>query len=242
MPGPHERIIFAVDVDSSTRAFEWAALLQGEVGMLKVGLELFVSEGPSVVHGLRQRGARVFLDLKLHDIPNTVRQSAQQAARLGAELLTVHASGGAAMVAAAVEGATQGAREVRLPAPVVLAVTVLTSISDAELDAVGMRGPCEDAVLRLGKLAVNAGAQGLVCSPRETKLLRGEIGKAPLLVVPGIRPASSDTHDQARAETPAKAIADGASLLVVGRPIREAADPVARTREIAAEIDRALSA
>jgi orotidine-5'-phosphate decarboxylase len=240
MPGPNERLIFALDVESSTRAFEWASLLQGEVGMLKVGLELFVSEGPAVVHGLRQRGARIFLDLKLHDIPNTVRQAAQHAARLGAELITVHGAGGAAMVAAAVEGAAQGSREVRLPAPSVLAVTVLTSLSDAELDAIGLRGPCEDAVVRLAKLAVGAGAQGLVCSPRELKALRAEIGKAPLLVVPGIRPAASETHDQARAETPGRAIADGASLLVVGRPIREAADPVARAREIAAEIDRAL--
>lgn len=241
MPGPHERIIFALDVESGARAFEWAATLQGEVGMLKVGLELFVAEGPSVVTGLRGRGARIFLDLKLHDIPNTVRQAALAAARLGAELLTVHASGGAAMIAAAVEGAAQGAREVRLPAPSVLAVTVLTSLTDAELDTVGLRGPCEEAVLRLGKLAVQAGAQGLVCSPREVKALRAEIGQAPLLVVPGIRPASSDRNDQARAETPEKAIADGASLLVIGRPIREASDPVARTRAIAEEIGRALA-
>jgi orotidine-5'-phosphate decarboxylase len=128
MPGPNERIIFALDVESAARAFEWATLLAGEVGMFKVGLELFVSEGPSVVYGLRQRGARIFLDLKLHDIPNTVRQAALAAARLGAELLTVHASGGPAMIEAAAEGAAQGAREVRLPAPSVLAVTVLTSL------------------------------------------------------------------------------------------------------------------
>lgn len=240
MPGPHERIIFALDVENAQRAFDWASLLGSEVGMLKVGLELFISEGPSVVHGLRQRGARIFLDLKLHDIPNTVRQAALAAARLGAELLTVHASGGPAMIAAAVEGAAQGAREVRLPAPSVLAVTVLTSISETELDAVGLRGPCEDAVVRLGKLAIDAGAQGLVCSPREVASLRAAVGKAPLLVVPGIRPSGSDVQDQARAETPAKAIGDGASLLVIGRPIREAADPVESTRAIAAEIDAAL--
>jgi len=241
MPGPHERIVFALDVENASRAFAWADLLASEVGLFKVGLELFISEGPSVVHGLRQRGARIFLDLKLHDIPNTARQAALAAARLGAELLTVHASGGAAMIAAAVEGAAQGAREVRLPAPSVLGVTVLTSLSEGELDAVGLRGPCEDAVVRLGKLAVSAGAQGLVCSPREVSALRAEVGTAPLLVVPGIRPASSEQNDQTRSETPARAIADGASLLVVGRPIREAQDPVARTREIAAEISRSLA-
>jgi len=242
MPGPSERIIFALDVDGAERAFEWAHLLRGEVGMLKVGLELFVTAGPSVVQGLRGRGARIFLDLKLHDIPHTVRQAALMAGRLGAELLTVHAQGGEAMIAAAVEGAAQGAREVDLPAPSVLAVTVLTSLSEGDLDAMGLRGPCDDAVCRLGKLAIAAGAQGLVCSPRELRALRGEIGPAPLLVVPGIRPAASDHHDQARAETPARAIACGASLLVVGRPIREAADPVARAREISAEIEAALAA
>jgi orotidine-5'-phosphate decarboxylase len=236
-PLAKDRIVFPLDVDTHDRAIEWARLLKNDVGLVKVGLELFLSEGPQIVVSLRQYGARIFLDLKLHDIPNTVRQAALVAGRLGVELLTVHASGGPAMVAAACEGAAQGAREVRLPAPAVLAVTVLTSISDAELEAVGMRGPCEEAALRLGKLAISAGAQGLVCSPKEVGLLRAAVGSSPLLVVPGIRPASSETHDQARTDTPAKAIREGASLLVIGRPIREASDPVARAREIAAEIE-----
>jgi orotidine-5'-phosphate decarboxylase len=236
MTTPKDRLAFALDVDTAERALEWARLLAGEVGLLKVGLELFSSEGPQVVHALRKEGARIFLDLKLNDIPNTVRHAAMVAGRLGAELLTVHASAGRAAIEAAVEGSAQGAREVRLPAPGVLAVTVLTSLSDTDLEALGLEGTTSSAALRLAKLAVAAGAHGCVCSPREVAALRQELGPSPLLVVPGIRQASGETHDQTRSDTPAAAVRGGASLLVVGRPIREAADPVARAREIVQEM------
>jgi orotidine-5'-phosphate decarboxylase len=236
MGSAKDRICFALDVDETARALDWARLLKADVGMVKVGLELFANEGPGVLKALRAQGARIFLDLKLHDIPTTVRQAAVVAGRLGVELLTVHAAGGPAMVAAAVEGAAQGAREVFLPAPSVLAVTVLTSLTENDLGVVGLAGPIEQAALRLGKLALAAGAQGLVCSPREVAALRAAIGTAPLLVVPGIRMATDSTHDQARADTPTKAISAGASILVVGRAIRDAQDPVAKAREIAAEI------
>ena len=236
MLSPKDRLAFALDVDTLDRAVAWVRLLAGEVGLFKVGLELFASEGPAAIHALRREGARIFLDLKLHDIPNTVGHAAMVAGRLGAELLTVHASAGRAAIEAAVEGAAQGAREVRLPAPGVLAVTVLTSLADLDLQAIGLEGDSSSAALRLAKLAVAAGAQGCVCSPREVQLLRTELGPAPLLVVPGIRLAMGETHDQTRADTPEAAIRGGASVLVVGRPIREAADPVAKAREIVLEM------
>ena len=240
MSNPRDRLALALDVDSVERALEWARLLKGEVGLFKVGLELFTAEGPHVVSLLRREGARSFLDLKLHDIPNTVRQAAMVAGRLGAELLTVHAASGRAAIEAAVEGAARGAREVRLPAPSVLAITVLTSLSDSDLEAIGMQGGSVESALRLAKLAIDAGAQGCVCSPKEVSDLRQALGPAPLLVVPGIRSAGGERQDQARADSPAKAIRGGASVLVVGRPIREAADPVAQARAIVAEITAAL--
>ncbi|GAC1597207.1 MAG: orotidine-5'-phosphate decarboxylase [Myxococcales bacterium] len=232
-----ERIIAALDVPDPAAAAALASKLAGRVGLLKVGLELFVAHGRAALDAVAAQGLPVFLDLKLHDIPQTVESAARGAGALGAALVTVHASGGAAMVAAAKRGLQQGAREAGRPAPRLLAVTVLTSLSDQDLQAVGLGGPSREAALRLGLLAVRAGADGLVCSPAEVEALRAAIGRGPLLVVPGIRPAGAAKGDQQRTGTPAEAVRAGADYLVVGRPLRDAPDPGAAADAIAAEID-----
>jgi orotidine-5'-phosphate decarboxylase len=223
-----ERICVPLDFPSLSEAEPFARRIASHVGMLKVGLELFTAEGPAAVRALAALGRPVFLDLKLHDIPNTVEGAARSAAGTGAQLLTVHASGGSAMVRAAVRGAGPGVR--------VLGVTVLTSLDAPALEEIGLTGPPQDAVVRLAKLAVAAGAGGLVCSPHEVKAVRAAVGPGPLLVVPGVRPAGSARGDQARVATPAAAVADGADVIVVGRPLREADDPVAAAQRIAGEI------
>jgi orotidine-5'-phosphate decarboxylase len=220
-----DRICAAIDFPSWAAAAPFARAVAPEVGMLKVGLELFVAEGPPVVRAAAALGKPVFLDLKLHDIPNTVEGAARSAAASGASLLTVHASGGAEMVRAAVRGAGPGVR--------VLAVTVLTSLDSAALGAIGLAGPPEDAVVRLATLAVGAGAGGIVCSPHEVAAVRAAVGPGPLLVIPGVRPAGSSKGDQARVATPAEAVRAGADVLVIGRPLREGGDPVAAARAIA---------
>ena len=222
---PRERICAAIDFPSWAAAEPFARAVAPEVGMLKVGLELFVAEGPPVVRAAAALGRPVFLDLKLHDIPNTVEGAARSAAASGASLLTVHASGGAEMVRAAVRGAGPGVR--------VLAVTVLTSLDSAALESVGLRGPPEDAVVRFAKLAVGAGAGGIVCSPHEVAAVRAAVGRGPLLVIPGVRPAGAAKGDQARVATPAEAVRAGADVLVIGRPLREGGDPAAAARAIA---------
>jgi len=220
-----DRLCAALDFGSWSAAEPFARAVAPEVGMLKVGLELFVAEGPPVVRAAAALGRPVFLDLKLHDIPNTVEGAARSAARSGAALLTVHAGGGADMVAAAVRGAGPGVR--------VLAVTVLTSLDAAALDAIGLTGPPEAAVVRLARMAVGAGAGGLVCSPLEVAAVRSALGTGPLLVVPGVRPTGAPRGDQARVATPEEAVRWGADLVVLGRPLREAADPAAAARAVA---------
>jgi len=221
-----ERICVALDFPSWREAEPFARTVAPGVGILKVGLEMFAAEGPAAVRAAAALGRPVFLDLKLHDIPNTVEGAARSAAASGASLLTVHASGGPAMVAAAVKGAGGKLR--------VLAVTVLTSLDAAALRAVGLDGPPEAAVVRLARLAVDAGAGGLVCSPHEVRAVRAAVGPGPLLVVPGVRPAGAAKGDQARVATPAEAVAAGADVIVLGRPLRDAPDPLAAAREIAA--------
>ncbi len=218
----------ALDFPSWRDAEPFARAVAPAVGMLKVGLELFAAEGPSAVGAAAALGRPVFLDLKLHDIPNTVAGAARSAARSGASLLTVHASGGAAMIEAAVRAAGSGVT--------VLAVTVLTSLDSDALAAVGLAGPPEAAVVRLARLAVGAGAGGLVCSPHEVAAVRAAVGKGPLLVVPGVRPAGAAKGDQARVATPAEAISAGADVIVLGRPLRDAQDPAAAARGVAASL------
>jgi orotidine-5'-phosphate decarboxylase len=225
---PKDRICAAIDFPSWAAAEPFARAIAPEVGMLKVGLELFVAEGAPVVRAAAALGKPVFLDLKLHDIPNTVEGAARSAAASGASLLTVHASGGAEMVRAAVRGAGPGVR--------VLAVTVLTSLDSAALGAIGLAGPPEDAVVRLARLAIGAGAAGIVCSPHEVAAVRTAVGPGPLLVIPGGRPAGAAKGDQARVATPAEAVRAGADVLVIGRPLREGGDPATAARAIAATL------
>jgi orotidine-5'-phosphate decarboxylase len=197
---------------------------------VKLGLEYFLANGPD---GLAVAGATpVFLDLKLHDIPNTVAGAVRSLLPLGVHLLTVHAGGGAAMVAAAREAAERATG----PRPLILAVTVLTSLDAAALQATGVGGAVSEQVARLGKLAIDSGADGLVCSAHEIVTLRQALGEKPVLVVPGIRPAGSDVGDQARVMTPEAAVQAGADYIVVGRPITGAADPGRAAAVIAAAI------
>lgn len=224
----HERICAALDFPSWQQAEPFARAVAPAVGMLKVGLELFAADGPPAVRAAVALGRPVFLDLKLHDIPNTVEGAARSAAATGAALLTVHAAGGAEMIRAAVRGARGRVR--------ILAVTVLTSLDAAALGAIGLAGPPEAAVLRLARLAVDAGADGLVCSPHEVSAVRSALGPGPLLVVPGVRPAGAARGDQARIATPEEAVRAGADVIVLGRPLRDAPDPVAAARTIAASL------
>jgi orotidine-5'-phosphate decarboxylase len=225
---PAERICAALDFPSWRAAEPFARAVAPHVGMLKVGLELFAAEGPAAVAAAAALGRPIFLDLKLHDIPNTVEGAVRSAAASGAALLTVHASGGAEMVRAAARGAAGRVR--------ILAVTVLTSLDGPALDAIGLGGPPEAAVVRLARLAVAAGAGGLVCSPHEVAAVRAAVGPGPLLVVPGVRPPGAARGDQARVATPAEAVRAGADVVVVGRPLRDAPDPAAAARAIAATL------
>ena len=216
----------ALDAPDLVTAAAWAAAVSPHVQVVKVGLELFVATGPAVVDAVRGDN-EVFLDLKLHDIPHTVAGAARSTSRLRPRFLTVHAGGGADMVRAAVEAA---------PEVTIAAVTVLTSMSTQTLLDVGLLGPPLDAVRRLAALAVGAGAGALVCSPQEVAAVRAEVGPGIVLITPGVRPAGADVGDQARVATPQQALADGADLLVVGRPITGADDPGAAAAQIAAAL------
>jgi orotidine-5'-phosphate decarboxylase len=230
---PKDRLAIALDFPDAHQALTLVDSLGDTCRWFKVGMELYYAAGNSFVQDLRDRGFDVFLDLKLHDIPNTVASAVRSATRAGASLLTVHASGGPAMLAAAAEAAaTPGS-------PRLLAVTVLTSMDANELISVGVSGTPAEQVLRLAKLAKSAGIDGMVCSAEEVGLLRAEIGAQTMLVVPGIRLAGGTAEDQRRVATPATAIAQGASMLVVGRPITRAADPAATAQAILKEIAQA---
>lgn len=229
-----DRLAFALDYPSLDAARKGAAQVAESAGVLKVGLELFVREGPAAVKLGHELGCDVFLDLKLHDIPETVGRAVASAASLGVRYLTLHAAGGPRMLEVA--AATAKGHDLTL-----LAVTVLTSLDAADLQAVGVTSPPEAQALRLARVAVDAGVSGLVCSPAEVGLLRRELGRDVVLVTPGIRPAGPGDDDQKRVATPVKAIRDGASLLVVGRPIRDAAEPAAAARAIVEQIAGALA-
>jgi orotidine-5'-phosphate decarboxylase len=230
-----DKLAYALDFPSLAQAEEGAARVAHAAGVLKVGLELFVSEGPPAVALGQKLGCDVFLDLKLHDIPETVERAVAAAAGLGVRYLTLHASGGPRMLAAAARRA-----ERENTGLVLLAITVLTSLDAADLAAVGVTAEPSAHALRLAKLAREQGIPGMVCSVTEVSALRAALGPAVVLVTPGIRPASStSTDDQKRTGTPESAIVAGSSLLVVGRPIRDAADPAAAASAICDEIQRA---
>lgn len=231
MHDPRQRLIVALDVSSAAAAQKIVAAVGDSAFSYKVGMQLYTAEGPSVVRDLVASGRKVFLDLKYHDIPNTVASAVKEAARLGVSMLTVHASGGERMLKAAVDAARQGD-----PALMVLGVTVLTSMEEQELGPIGIQGQLVDQVLRLARLAISSGCQGVVSSAREAPVLRKNLGSTFALVTPGVRPAGIDAADQVRVVTPAEAIAAGASHIVVGRPITAAPDPAASARAILGQI------
>jgi orotidine-5'-phosphate decarboxylase len=223
-------IAVALDAPDLNSAARWAGLVTPHVSTVKIGLQLYLRYGPEAVASIRGASAvDVFLDLKLHDIPATVAGAARAVARLRPTLLTVHAAAGPAAIRAAAEAA---------PDTKIVAVTVLTSLSDADLGMLGVAGPVGDAVRRLAVLSVAAGARGLVCSPQEVAAVRSEVGSDIILVTPGVRPAGAQAHDQARVATPEAALRAGADLLVIGRPITGAADPGAAAAAIAASLRR----
>jgi orotidine-5'-phosphate decarboxylase len=228
---PRQRLIVALDVPSAAAAQEVVAAVGDSAFIYKVGMQLYTAEGPSVVRDLVASGRRVFLDLKYHDIPNTVASAVTEAAKLGVSMLTVHALGGGKMLRAAVDAAR--AVDPRL---VILAVTILTSISDSDLDKIGVHGQIVDQVLRLAALALADGCQGVVASAREASDLRKRLGFDYAIVTPGVRPAGAEHGDQARVVTPNEAISAGATHIVVGRPITAASDPGAEAREILSQI------
>ncbi len=229
---PRSRLIVALDVSTAAVAQKIVAAVGDSALTFKVGMQLYTAEGPQVVRDLVASGRHVFLDLKYHDIPNTVAAAVREAAQLGVSMLTVHAAGGGKMLHAAVHSAHNSN-----PALRILAVTVLTSMDESDLDMIGIHGSVVEEVIRLGAVALSNGCHGLVASAREAPALRAKFGHAFDLVTPGVRPAGSGHADQVRVVTPAEAIAAGASHIVVGRPITEAADPAAETRAILEQID-----
>jgi orotidine-5'-phosphate decarboxylase len=231
MYDPRQRLIVALDVSSAAAAQKIVAAVGDSASCYKVGMQLYTAEGPRVVRDLAASGRRVFLDLKYHDIPNTVAAAVREASGLGVSMLTIHASGGGKMMRAA----TEVARDLNA-ALMVLAVTVLTSLDDNDLDKIGVRGRVQDQVLRLAALALADGCHGVVASAQEASALRSELEGDFAIVTPGVRPAGAEPGDQARVVTPAEAIAAGATHIVVGRPITAADDPASEARAILGQI------
>ena len=230
MISARDRLIVALDVQSSVDAQEIVYELGDSVALYKVGLQLFTAEGPRIVSELVNSGRKVFLDLKLHDIPNTVGRTVEGAQSLGVEMMTIHLSGGREMIAAAVQA--------RAPEMLLLGVTILTSVNDATLREVGVESPLEKQVMRLAKLGVDAGIGGLVASAHEVQPLRQAHGNAIKIITPGIRSAGFFPNDQKRAMTPVAALQAGADYLVIGRPVTRAKDPRAALAQIVAELAR----
>jgi orotidine-5'-phosphate decarboxylase len=233
-----DRLIVGLDVDAVPLAERAIARLGDAVGFYKIGKQLFVHAGPDVVRMVQSGGAEVFLDLKFHDIPNTVAMAGVEAARLGVRMFNIHASGGLAMMERTVAEVTRVCRAERLRRPKILAVTVLTSLEDADLKQVGVAATAGEQVLRLARLAKKAGLDGVVASPREIGAVRRACGREFLIVTPGVRPAGADRQDQKRVLTPSAAIAAGADYVVVSRPVLAAEDPAAAARAIATEMSR----
>lgn len=240
------KLIVALDVSSAGAAAQAADKLRGHVGVFKVGSELFSAEGPAVARQLVASGDKVFLDLKFNDIPSTVRAAARGAARLGVSMFTIHANGGLKMMRAALEGAREGAESEGKTRPLVLAVTVLTSLDGEDLKGIGLGGTPEEAAVRLARLAQSAGVDGIVASPQEITSIRKYCGRKLIVVSPGIRPATAAgsaqaKDDQARIATPLAAILAGADYLVVGRPVLQAPDPATAADAIVREMEKAFA-
>jgi orotidine-5'-phosphate decarboxylase len=234
---PVEKLIFALDASSYEDALEWLDLLSGHVGMFKVGKELFTAAGPDIVRAIKERGQKVFLDLKYHDIPNTVARAAEAAVRLDVDMFNVHAVGGIQMIRESVAAAAVRCEQIKKRKPIILAVTVLTSLNDDDLKAIGFSVGTKDLVVHLAKMAQEAGASGVVASPLDVALIREHCGKKFTIVTPGIRgPDEQNRDDQKRTLSAAEAIEAGADYLVVGRPIRQARDPLEACARIIDEI------
>lgn len=237
MSAAHKKIIIALDVETLEQARVLVESLKGAVGAFKIGKQLFTRCGPEAVAMVHAAGGRVFLDLKYHDIPTTVALAGCEAARMGVFMFNVHALGGSAMIAQTVKAVRDMAHQAGKPAPLILAVTVLTSMAQDDLSELGLHDPVEQVVVRLARLARAAGADGVVASPREISLIKDACGPEFVVVTPGIRPAAADLNDQKRAMTPAGALAAGADYLVIGRPVTNAKDPRAAAMAIAAELE-----
>jgi len=229
-----ERLIFALDVSSLKEVAKWVKLLKGYVGIFKVGKELFTACGPKVVEVIHNSGAEVFLDLKFHDIPNTAAKAGIAAANLGVKMFNVHTLGGLDMMEAVREAVDKTCGKGRQP--IILGVTILTSLNEKDIKQVGIRGPVRSRVLSLAKLAHRAGLDGVVASPLEVRDIKKKVGKDFIAVTPGIRMPDSRPDDQSRTMTPREAVRAGADYIVVGRPIKEAKEPVEAVRKILEEI------
>ncbi|MCX8118553.1 MAG: orotidine-5'-phosphate decarboxylase [Desulfobacterota bacterium] len=233
---PQDRIIFALDVEHFHEAQQWVSLLKDRIGLFKVGKQLFTHSGPKVIDMIIQKGQRVFLDLKYHDIPNTVAKAGEEATRHQVAMFNLHALGGFEMMKKTVEASRAVAKQLSIPRPLILAVTILTSMDEATLKEVGIEGPLEEEVGRLAELAQKAGVDGVVASPREIGIIRKRCGQEFLIVTPGIRHPTDPKDDQRRTLTPREAIEAGADYLVIGRPIKEARDPIEALQRIVEDI------
>ena len=231
-----DKIIFALDVEHFGEAQKWVNLLKGHIGAFKIGKQLFTHAGPKVVDMIRKKGQKVFLDLKYHDIPNTVARAGEEATKLEVAMFNLHALGGFEMMKKTVEASRATAKGLGLPRPLILAVTVLTSMDEETLKEVGIHGPLSEEVGRLASLAMKAGIDGVVASPQEIGIIRQRCGKNFLIVTPGIRHPSDKRDDQKRTLSPREAVAAGADYLVIGRPIKEAKDPLEAVQKIIEDI------
>ena len=225
-------IYVSIDTTEISVAQVLAQRLSGSVGGIKLGLEFFMAQGPEGIRQVSTGGLPLFIDVKLHDIPNTVAGAMRGLIRLAPSIVTIHAAGGAEMIKAAVDAAHSESTKLGVVPPRIVAVTVLTSLDQSALSAIGVQKPVVDQVVALAKLALDAGADGVVCSPHEVSAIREALGTKPFLVVPGIRPVGSDVGDQKRVMTPAQAVEAGADILVIGRPITQSPDPVAAAEAI----------
>jgi orotidine-5'-phosphate decarboxylase len=240
----NDKLIFALDADNYEEALSWVELLSGYVGMFKVGKELFTAVGPKIIESIKKRGQRVFLDLKLHDIPNTVARASEAAVRLNVDMFNVHALGGSQMIKETVSAAWACADKLGTARPIILAVTVLTSLNSADLAEIGFQKDTRELVLHLAKLAQTAGASGVVASAQDIALLRKNFGDKFVIVTPGIRSAGATTakDDQKRTLSAYEAVKTGADYIVVGRPIRAAQEPLEACLQIVQEIAEGLAA
>jgi orotidine-5'-phosphate decarboxylase len=233
---PNERLIVALDVDNEKQALKLVDILKNKTKFFKIGLELFSSCGPSIVIVLKKANCKIFLDLKLHDIPTTVAKTAASLTRLGVDIINVHALGGLDMMKKTVEAVAEEAKKLKIDKPKVIAVTILTSIDENNLKKIGIFDNMETQVLKLARLAKDSGLDGVVASPLEVKLIRKNLGEDFLIVTPGVRPSWAAIGDQKRVATPKEAIGNGADFIVVGRPITEAPDPLEASGKILREI------